>query len=169
MEKAPEPEFLKIWKYNLAESVSAGFQFNCFDIFNDKTLDYRLLDHLSGLLKCIQKNLLYQQTTTIACPNPVVLSDLWKGGSSRKVDFSASSKCLRIRAPVSSCLWRGQYSPLFLPSQEVGGGAADMLGLLLPDSGKICQKAKICIAEEKNYLQQEIGVELQWKLWKSSV
>jgi hypothetical protein len=44
-----------------------------------------------------------------------------------------------------------------------------MLGLLLPDSGKICQKAKICIAEEKNYLQQEIGVELQWKLWKSSV
>jgi hypothetical protein len=71
-----EPEFLKILKYNLAESASAGFQFNCFDIFNDKTLNYRLLDHLTGLLKCIQKNIFYQQTTTIACPNPVVLSDL---------------------------------------------------------------------------------------------
>ncbi len=63
-----EPEFLKILKYNLAESASAGFQFNCFDIFDDKTLNYRLLDHLSGLLKCIQKNIFYQQTTTIACP-----------------------------------------------------------------------------------------------------
>jgi hypothetical protein len=72
----PEPEFLKILKYNLAESASAGFQFNCFDIFNDETLNYRLLDHLSGLLKCIQKNLFYQQTTIIACPNPIVLSDL---------------------------------------------------------------------------------------------
>ncbi len=88
-----EPEFLKILKYNLAESASAGFQFNCFNIFNDKTLNCRLLGHLSGLLKCIQKNLFCQQTTTIACPNPVVLSDLWKDGSSRKVDFSASSKC----------------------------------------------------------------------------
>ncbi len=94
----PEPEFLKMLKYNLAESVSAGFQFNCFDICNDKTLHYRLLDHLSGLLKCIQKNIFYHQTTTIACPNPVVLSDLWKDSSSRKVDFSASRKCLRIRA-----------------------------------------------------------------------
>ncbi len=33
-----EPEFLNILKCNLAESASAGFQFNCYDIFNDKTL-----------------------------------------------------------------------------------------------------------------------------------
>ncbi len=49
----PEPKFLKI--FNSAENASAGFQFNCFDIFNDKTLNYRLLDHLSGLLKFIRK------------------------------------------------------------------------------------------------------------------
>jgi hypothetical protein len=34
-----EPEFLKILKCNLAESAGAGFQFNCYDIFNDKTLN----------------------------------------------------------------------------------------------------------------------------------
>jgi hypothetical protein len=33
-----EPEFLKILKCNSAESVSAGFPFTCFDIFNDKLL-----------------------------------------------------------------------------------------------------------------------------------
>jgi hypothetical protein len=32
---------------------------------------------------------------------PVVLSDLWKDSSFRKVDFSASSKCLRIRTQDS--------------------------------------------------------------------
>jgi hypothetical protein len=36
--QASEPEFLNILKCNLAESASAGFQFNCYDIFNDKTL-----------------------------------------------------------------------------------------------------------------------------------
>ncbi len=30
-----EPEFLNILKCNLAESAGAGFQFNCYDIFND--------------------------------------------------------------------------------------------------------------------------------------
>jgi hypothetical protein len=34
----PEPEFLNILKCNLAESATAGFQLNCHDIFNDKTL-----------------------------------------------------------------------------------------------------------------------------------
>jgi hypothetical protein len=70
-----EPEFSKILKCNSAESVSAGFQFNFFDFLNDKTLNDRLLDHFSGLLKFIQKNLFYQPTKTIACTNPVVLSD----------------------------------------------------------------------------------------------
>jgi hypothetical protein len=36
--QCPEPEFLNILKCNLAESASAGFQFNYYDIFNDKTL-----------------------------------------------------------------------------------------------------------------------------------
>jgi hypothetical protein len=54
---SPEPEFLKIFKCNSAESAGPGFQFNCCDIFNDKTLNFRLLGHLSGLLKFIQKNL----------------------------------------------------------------------------------------------------------------
>jgi hypothetical protein len=58
-----KPEFLKILKCNSAESVSAGFQFNYFDIFMGKTLNFRYLDQFSGLLKCIQKNLFYQQTT----------------------------------------------------------------------------------------------------------
>jgi hypothetical protein len=46
-----EPKFLKIFKCNSAESASAGFQFNFYDIFNDKTLNYRHLGHFSGLLK----------------------------------------------------------------------------------------------------------------------
>ncbi len=53
------------------------------DILNDKTRNYWHLDQFSG---------------TVACETPIVLSDLWKDSSSRKVDFSASSKCLRIRA-----------------------------------------------------------------------
>jgi hypothetical protein len=44
---------------NLAESVGAGFQFNCYDIFNDKTLNYRHLDHFSGLIKFTEKSLFY--------------------------------------------------------------------------------------------------------------
>jgi hypothetical protein len=44
-----EPEFLKILICTLAESASAGFQFNCYGVFNDKTLNYRHLDHFSGL------------------------------------------------------------------------------------------------------------------------
>jgi hypothetical protein len=54
-----EPEFLKILKCNLAESVSAGFQFNCNYIFNDKTPNYRHLDHFSGMLKFSEKSLFY--------------------------------------------------------------------------------------------------------------
>jgi hypothetical protein len=37
-----EPEFLKVLKCNSAESASAGFQFNCYDIFNNKTLNYSI-------------------------------------------------------------------------------------------------------------------------------
>ncbi len=58
-EEWPEPEFLNILKCNLAESVGAGFQFNCYDIFNDKKLNYRHLDHFSGLLKFTEKSLFY--------------------------------------------------------------------------------------------------------------
>jgi hypothetical protein len=47
----PEPEFLNILKCNSAESASAEFQFNCYSFFNDKTPNYRHLDHISGLLK----------------------------------------------------------------------------------------------------------------------
>jgi hypothetical protein len=36
----------------------------------------------------------------VAYTNPVVLSGLWKDSSLRKVDFPASSKCLRIRTLV---------------------------------------------------------------------
>ncbi len=36
IELDPEPEFLNILKCNSAESVSAGFQLNFLDIFNDK-------------------------------------------------------------------------------------------------------------------------------------
>ncbi len=67
---------------------------------NDTTLIYRHLGPFPGLLKFIQINLFYHWTKTVACRSPVVLSDLWKDSSSRKVDFSASRKCLRIRALV---------------------------------------------------------------------
>jgi hypothetical protein len=48
---APEPELLKILKRNSAESANAGFQVDCYGIFNDKTH----LDHFSDLLKFIKK------------------------------------------------------------------------------------------------------------------
>jgi hypothetical protein len=48
-----EPEFLNILKCISAESARAGFQFNCYDIFYYRTLNYRNLDHFSGLLKLI--------------------------------------------------------------------------------------------------------------------
>jgi hypothetical protein len=32
----PEPEFLNTLNYNLAESASTGYQFNCFDFLNEK-------------------------------------------------------------------------------------------------------------------------------------
>ncbi len=35
----PELEFLNALKCNLAESASTGFQFNGFNIFNDKTFN----------------------------------------------------------------------------------------------------------------------------------
>ncbi len=41
-----------------------------------------------------------QHTKAVTWLRPVVLSDLWKDSSSSKVNFSASSKCLRIRALV---------------------------------------------------------------------
>ncbi len=54
-----EPEFLTILKCNLAESARAGFQFNCYEIFSDKILIYRHLDHFSGLFKFTEKSLFY--------------------------------------------------------------------------------------------------------------
>ncbi len=56
-----EPEFLNLFKCNLAERASAGFQFNCHDSFNDKTLNYRHLDHFSDLLKIREKSLFIKQ------------------------------------------------------------------------------------------------------------
>ncbi len=38
----PEPKFLNILKCNSAESVSAGFQFNCYGIFYVQALLYSL-------------------------------------------------------------------------------------------------------------------------------
>jgi hypothetical protein len=58
----PEPEFLNILKCDLAESASAGFQFNCYDIFcNDKTLYYKHVDHFLRTVKLTEKNLLYHK------------------------------------------------------------------------------------------------------------
>ncbi len=57
LHKTPEPEFLKILKCDLAESASTGFQFDCYDIFNDKTLNYRHLDHFLRTVKFTEKNL----------------------------------------------------------------------------------------------------------------
>ncbi len=45
MNLSSEPEFLNILKCDLAASASTGFQFNCYDIFNDKTFNYKHLDH----------------------------------------------------------------------------------------------------------------------------
>ncbi len=55
----PEPEFLNILKCNSAESAKTGFQFTCYDIFSDKSLNSRHLDHFSGLLKFTENNFFY--------------------------------------------------------------------------------------------------------------
>jgi hypothetical protein len=71
-----EPEFFNILKCNSAESVSAGFQFNFLDIFNDKINIYRHFVYFSILLKFTQLNHFYQHTKNVAFMSPVVLSDL---------------------------------------------------------------------------------------------
>jgi hypothetical protein len=57
----PEPEFLNNLKCDFAESVSTGFQFNCYDIFNDKTLNYKHLDHFLRTVKFTEENLFYHK------------------------------------------------------------------------------------------------------------
>ncbi len=49
-----EPEFLNTLKCNLAESVSTGFQFNCYDIFNVKY-------HFFRSVKFTENNLFYHK------------------------------------------------------------------------------------------------------------
>ncbi len=56
-----EPEFLNILKCDLAESASTGCQFICYDIFNDKTLNYKHLDHFLRTVKFTEKNLFYHK------------------------------------------------------------------------------------------------------------
>jgi hypothetical protein len=71
-------EFLNNLSFNSAESVSAGFQFNILNIFNDNNNMYRHFVQFSILLIFRQTNNFYQHTYTVACMSPVVLSDLWK-------------------------------------------------------------------------------------------
>ncbi len=83
-----EPEFLNILKCNSAENASAGFQFNCLEIFHDKTPKYRHLDHFLGLLKFIQYTIYnLSAKKNYSCASPDVLPDLWKDTSLQKVDF----------------------------------------------------------------------------------
>ncbi len=56
-----EPEFLNILKCDLAESASTGFQFNCYGIFNDKTLNYKHLDYFLRTVIFTEKNLFYDK------------------------------------------------------------------------------------------------------------
>ncbi len=60
---------------NFLKCVSTGFQFNCYAIFNDKTLNYRHLDHFFRFVNFTEKNLFYHKKT-VACKSPIVLSDL---------------------------------------------------------------------------------------------
>ncbi len=39
--------------------MRAALQFNCYGIYNDKTLNYSHLDHFSGLLKFRKQSLFY--------------------------------------------------------------------------------------------------------------
>jgi hypothetical protein len=83
---------LKVWFHLISRLLIKSA-----DIFNVKC-------------KCsvILSNFLFFQTVNtkkslkckkiVATVSPAVHSDLWKDGSLRKVDFSASSKCFRIRA-----------------------------------------------------------------------
>ncbi len=73
-------------------------------IFSMKNTDlFKVIwTNFSLLFDSQKKNIFYQHTETLPCVSPVVLCDLWKDSSSWKVDFSASSKCLRIRA-LGSC------------------------------------------------------------------
>jgi hypothetical protein len=49
-----------------------------------------------------EKSSKYNTQKILATVSPAVHYDLWKDSSPWKVDFSASSKCLRIRAQVSA-------------------------------------------------------------------
>jgi hypothetical protein len=55
----PEPEFFNILKCNLAKSASTGFQFNCYDIFNEKTQAFGPL--FISSVKFTEQNLFYHK------------------------------------------------------------------------------------------------------------
>ncbi len=56
-----KPEFLNILKCDLAESAITLSQFNCYDVFNDKTPNYGHKDHFLRSVKFTEKNLFYHK------------------------------------------------------------------------------------------------------------
>ncbi len=73
-EIGPEPKFLNSLKCNLAESASAGFQFNSYGIFNNKALYYRTTFEVCKNLS--KDSFLSFNKNCSLCTSPVVLSDL---------------------------------------------------------------------------------------------
>ncbi len=79
-----------------------GFQISPL-IFSIKNTDlFRVIWTNFSLLFDSHTKIFYEHTETLPCWSPVLLCDLRKDSSFWKVDVSASSKCLRIRALDSS-------------------------------------------------------------------
>jgi hypothetical protein len=92
-----EPEFLNILKWWLGWKCEISPRI--FSILNANVESFNFILRFSEL---ITPNSLYnQRKKLVTTVSPAVHSYLWKDGSPRKVDFSASTMCLRIRAPVS--------------------------------------------------------------------
>jgi hypothetical protein len=78
-----------------------GFQISLqiFSIENANVESFNIIYIYIYLYNCLHKiDLTINTHKIIATVSPAVHSDLWKDSSPPKVDFSASSKCLRIRA-----------------------------------------------------------------------
>jgi hypothetical protein len=100
--KITEPEFSNTLKWQL------GWKYKCKVSNKSANIQFKLLTYLELFGKLlffylINIRIFENNTKKCSCLSPVVFFDLWKDSSSWKVDFSASSKCLRIRALDRLC------------------------------------------------------------------
>jgi hypothetical protein len=104
--------------------VSARLPLKSEDIFNMKCKCWSFYPIWCFSSLFFLQNSFYNQQKIEATVSPAVHSDLWKDSSPRKVDFSSSTKCLRIRAQNDSNMCECRTSAL---RNSIGAAWASLL------------------------------------------